>query len=114
MIDNVLGPNDVTEAVHTKAASATGGSPFPWLPAPLWGLAGRPLGRYGTFLAHGTMGAKLRDKFDIPWTPRQQARFARIAALHRGARPLMPKSLRHFGPLALKIRSREIAAGPFS
>ena len=114
MIDNVLGPNDVTDAVQSKAASATGGSPFPWLPSKVWGLAGKPLGKYGAFLAHGTMGAKLRHKFDIEWTPRQQFLFARIAAGHRVVRPVMPKSMRHAGPLALKLRSREIAAGPFS
>lgn len=114
MIDNVLGPNDVTDAVHTKAARATGGSPFPWLPASVWGLAGRPLGRYGAFLAHGTMGHKLREKFGIEWSARQQFLFARVAASHRAIRPVMTNSMRHAGPLALKLRSREIAAGPFS
>ncbi|MEY2398599.1 MAG: hypothetical protein QOJ00_1773 [Actinomycetota bacterium] len=114
MIDNVLVHNDVIEAVQRTSARATGGSPFPWLSPRVWGVAGRPLGKYGAFLARGTMGAKLRAKFEIPWSPRQQAAFARIAAAHRAARPVLVPPLRQAGPLALKIRSREIAAGPFA
>ena len=83
MIDNVLSNNDVAASVQAKASRATGGSPFPWLPARAWGVAGRPLGRYGAFLAHGTMGARLRDKFEIPWSPRQQC------AVRRASPPLI-------------------------
>jgi len=114
MIDNVLVNNDVIAIAQNTALRATGGSPFPWLPSRAWAIAGRPLGRYGAFLAQGTMGAKLRTKFEIPWTPRQQWMFARIAAVHRAARPVMPGPLRRAGPLALKMRRRQIAAGPFS
>jgi uncharacterized protein (DUF2236 family) len=60
------------------------------------------------------MGPKLRKKFGVDWSPRQQFVFARLATAHRAVRPVMPKSMRHAGPLALKLRSREIAAGPFS
>jgi len=114
MIDTVLVHNDVVESLQTKAAKATGGSPFPWLPASVWGLAGRPLGKYGAFLGRGTMGHQLREKFHLPWTARQQTTFARIAAVHRASRPVLVPPLRQVGPLALKIRSREIAAGPFT
>lgn len=114
MIETTLVNNDVVEAVQGKAARATGGSPFPWLPARAWSVAGRPLGVYGAFLARGTMGAALRAKFEIPWSARQQRRFARVAAVHRAARPIMVPPLRRAGPLALKVRRRAIAAGPFS
>jgi uncharacterized protein (DUF2236 family) len=114
MVETVLVRNDVVDAVQDKAASATGGSPFPWLPARVWGVAGRPLGVFGAFLARGTMGPALREKFEIPWSPRQQATFGRIAAASRASTPLLVPPLRHAGPLALKIRKREIAKGPFT
>lgn len=114
MIENVLSRNDVVDAVQDKAARATGGSPFPWLPARAWGVAGKPLGVFGAFLARGTMGPALRDKFEIPWSASQQRTFSRIAAASRATTPILVPPLRQAGPLALKIRKREIAKGPFS
>jgi uncharacterized protein (DUF2236 family) len=114
MIDNVLEYNDMIEVVQGVAARASGGSPFAWLPPQAWAVAGRPLGRYGAFLGRGTMGAALRDKYRIPWTPRDQWLFARVAAVHRAARPVLPPPLRRVGPLALKMRKRQIASGPFA
>lgn len=114
MVQNVLARNDVVDAVQHTASRATGGSPFPWLPARMWGIAGRPLGVFGAFLARGTMGPALREKFDIPWTTRQQAVFARVAAASRATTPVLVPPLRRAGPVALKIRTREIAKGPFS
>lgn len=114
MVENVLSNNDVIEALHAKAARAVGGSPFPWLPPRVWGVAGRPLGKYGRFLGHGTLGPQLREKFDIPWSGRQQAAFSRVAAAHRALTPVLPPPLRTAGPLIMKVRKREIAAGPFS
>lgn len=114
MIANVLQHNDVIDAVQQTAAHAQGGSPFPWLPAPVWGLAGRPLGLYGAFLGRGTMGPILREKFHIPWSDKQQRRFSRVAAAYRASNPVIVGPLRQAGPLALKIRQREIAKGPFA
>ncbi|HVV36728.1 MAG TPA: oxygenase MpaB family protein [Acidimicrobiales bacterium] len=114
MIDDVLVHTDVIDAVQSKAADAVGGSPMPWIPPRVWGYAGRPLGKLGAFLARGTMGPELRAKFDIPWSRAQQQRFESIAALSRRARPVMLPPLRHAGPLALKLRRREITKGPFA
>lgn len=114
MIDRVLVHTDMIDVAQATAARAVGGSPLPWLPSSVWGLAGRPLGQFGAFLTRGMMGRQLRGKFNVPWTPRQQWSFARVAALHRAARPAMPAPLRAAGPLALKLRQREIAHGPFA
>lgn len=114
MIDNVLVHSDVFDTLQGTASHATGGSPFGWMPAPVWSLAGRPLGQYMSFLARGTMGANLREKFRMPWTPRNQRTFARIAAAHRAANPVVRGPLRQAGPLALKLRKTEIAKGPFA
>jgi uncharacterized protein (DUF2236 family) len=70
--------------------------------------------RWGAFLARGTMGARLRAKYRIPWSGRDQWTFARIAAAHRAARPVLPPLLRHAGPTLLRVRGRRIANGPFA
>jgi uncharacterized protein (DUF2236 family) len=113
MVDEVLVHNDVVDAVQATAADAAGGSPLPWIPPRVWGYAGRPLGKFGAFLARGTMGAELRDKFAVPWSPQKEQRFRRIAAMSRASRPVLVPPLRHAGPMALRIRKREIARGPF-
>lgn len=114
MIDNVLTHNEVIEQVQTKATRATGGTPFTWLPPRVWGMAGRPLGVYLSFLGRGTMGPKLRDKFHIEWSAKQDKQFRRFAAMSRAAGPVLLPPMRQAGPLALKIRKREIAKGPFA
>ena len=73
-----------------------------------------PLSRWGAFLARGTMGAQLRAKYRIAWSSRDQWAFARIAAAHRAAGPVLPPVLRHAGPVILRVRARRIASGPFA
>lgn len=114
MIANVLESNDVVTAVQATAARATGGSLLPWVPARVWGVAGRPLGVFGAFLARGTTGPAPGGQFGVPWTSRQQATFVGIAAASRASTPVLLSPLRHAGPLALKLRRREIAERPFS
>jgi uncharacterized protein (DUF2236 family) len=98
MVDDVLEYNDMIDVAQNVARHA-----------PL-----APVARYGAFLARGTMGARLRDKYRIAWSGRDQWTFARIAAAHRAARPVMPPLLRHAGPTLLRVRSRQIANGPFA
>ncbi|HUR78134.1 MAG TPA: oxygenase MpaB family protein [Acidimicrobiales bacterium] len=114
VIDNLLEHNDMIEVAQDVAADASGGSPLPWLPPRVWAIAGRPLGRYGAFLARGMMGARVREKFQVPWSAQRQRAFVAIAAAHRAAGPVMPPPLRHAGPAVLKLRRREIAQGPFA
>jgi uncharacterized protein (DUF2236 family) len=113
MIETVLEPNDIVDVAQNTAARAVGGSPFGWMPARAWGVAGRPLGVYGAFLARGVVGPRLREKFAIEWSARDQKRFARIAAAYRAAGPIVVGPLATAGPLTLKVRKREIAKGPF-
>ena len=83
----------------SPAATATGGSPFPWLSPRVWALVGRPLGRYGAFLARGTIGPALRDTFHIAWSAGDEQRF------HCSDRPSPRVRLRAGGP-AFAIPSR--------
>jgi uncharacterized protein (DUF2236 family) len=73
-----------------------------------------PVARWGAFLARGTMGSRLRTKYRIAWSGRDQWLFARIAAAHRVATPVLPPPLRHAGPVILRARQRQIAKGPFA
>jgi uncharacterized protein (DUF2236 family) len=114
MIDNVLEYSEMIDVIQGVAGRAVGGSPFAWLPPRAWAVAGKPLGRYGAFLGRGTMGSVLRAKYRIDWSARDQWLFARVAAAHRAARPVLPPPLRRAGPLALKLRQRQIATGPFA
>jgi uncharacterized protein (DUF2236 family) len=51
-----------------------------------------------SFLAAGTLPAKLRQQFGLRWTPRRQAWFDRMAALVKGATRLTPQVL-HTAPV---------------
>lgn len=116
MIDEVLENNDVVQAVLATAARPRGQPPVPLQRMPAWMLAaaGRPLGRYGRFLASGMMPPALRAKLDIAWSPRQDRAFRAVAALNRAATPVLPRSLRRAGPTYIRLRRAEIARGPFA
>ena len=113
MIDDVLEYNDMIEVAQRVAADARGASPSIMVPNRLWTVGAKPLGRFGAFLARGTMGARLRDKYRIAWTGRDDWTFARIAAAHRAATPLMPPVLRQAGPTMLRLRKHRVEYGPF-
>lgn len=42
----------------------------------------------------GTLPPRVREIFDIPWGPREEAAFRALAATHRSARHLMPRAAR--------------------
>jgi uncharacterized protein (DUF2236 family) len=113
MVDEILEDNDVVQSVLRTADRAVGGSPFPWLDQRLWAMAGWPLGRYGRFLTVGTTPRPLRAKLGLAWSPLHEAVFGVIAAGHRASEPVLPRRLKRVGPLALRMRRREIAVGPF-
>jgi uncharacterized protein (DUF2236 family) len=111
MIDTVLEDNDIIQSLRTKARYAVGGTPFRWLPDRAWAAAGVPLGRLLYFLGNGMLPPVLRDRFGFRWTPRHERAFAAYCAASKAATPLVPRLMRESGPLALRIRRREV--GPF-
>jgi uncharacterized protein (DUF2236 family) len=111
MTDDVLEDNDVIQTLYVAAGNAVGGSPWHWLPAPVFAVAGRPLGRLARFLGSGMLGDDLRSRFRYPWSPRHQAAFDAYCAASRATTPLLPRPMREMGPLVLRMRRREI--GPF-
>jgi uncharacterized protein (DUF2236 family) len=113
MVADVLEYNDMIEVAQRTAANARGASPSIMVPAVVWTVAAKPLGRVGAFLARGTMGPTLRAKYRIEWSERDQWTFARLAAAHRAATPLMPPVLRRAGPTMLRVRAKRVHFGPF-
>jgi uncharacterized protein (DUF2236 family) len=111
MIADVLEHNDVVDEVFATANRAIGGAPWPWFDDRLWAVLGWPLGRYGRFIAVGTMPSALRRKLGLSWSNRDRAVFEIVAAAHRSA--VLPPVLRHSGPMLLRMRQREVARGPF-
>lgn len=114
MVNDVLVDSDVVQEVLSVARLPIGGSPFTWLPSPIFAAASIPLGRYLRFAGTGTTPPVLRARFGMRWTPAHQAAFVALAKASKAATPVMPKSLRQAGPLALRLRRTEMAAGPFS
>ena len=111
MINDVLEDNDVVQSLRRTARFAAGGTPFAWLPSPVWAAAGVPLAPLLYFLGTGMLPPVLRERFRFSWTPRRQAAFVAYCAASKAATPLLPRTFRQAGPLALRLRRHEI--GPF-
>jgi uncharacterized protein (DUF2236 family) len=60
----------------------------------------------------GPMGRDLRERLEISWTWRDEARFRALARTSRSLGPLLPSGLRITGPGQLRWRQEAIARGP--
>jgi uncharacterized protein (DUF2236 family) len=85
--------------------------PIPALARAGWGLARLPLGRIQALATVGLLPPLLRERFGLRWTRAQELELRALAAGSRAVSPLMPKTLRQFGPTYLEWRRDAIAAG---
>ncbi|NYJ19002.1 oxygenase MpaB family protein [Glaciibacter psychrotolerans] len=60
---------------------------------PVWLRAVMPLGRLVTT---GLLPAELRDAFELPWTPRDERRFARTMRMTARLYPALPRGIRQW------------------
>jgi len=111
MIEQTLENNDVVQSLRATRRFAVGGSPFGWLPSPVWAAAGVPIAPVLHFLGVGLLPAVLRARFGFRWTNAHQAAFATYCAASKASTPLLPRAVRQAGPLALRVRRGEV--GPF-
>lgn len=81
------------------------------VPKPVWAAVRRPAAHGGRLGMIGLMTPQLRRKLDLPWTPANDVEFRAVARASRAAGPLLPKSVRSFGPSYLRWRSDAIARG---
>jgi len=78
---------------------------------PLWHAIRRPAAHGGRLGTVGMMPPQLRRKLDLPWTRAQQLELRALGTVSRRSGPVLPKSVKAFGPSYLKWRRRAIARG---
>jgi uncharacterized protein (DUF2236 family) len=84
---------------------------LPFLPEGAWRLARVPAARQISLLTGGLLPPALRERYGVEWTAGQERRLHLLAVASRAATPLMPASLRIFGPRYLRWRREAIARG---
>ncbi len=77
----------------------------------LWRAIRLPAAHGGRLGTVGLMPANVRRKLGLPWTRAQQLEFRAVGAASRGSAPLLPASVKTFGPSYLRWRSKAIARG---
>jgi uncharacterized protein (DUF2236 family) len=102
-----------TAAVDEVLAALARPSPpeAPLLAAAVWTPVQISLGHVIRLTSIGLLGEQLRERFDLPWSSRQQRQLGLLAALLRAGTPLMPSWLQSTGPGYLRQRARAIARG---
>ena len=81
------------------------------VPKPVWSAVRRPAARGGRLGTIGLMGPELHRKLGLEWTRANDLEFRAIGRASRAAGPLLPASVRQFGPSYLRWRSEAIARG---
>jgi uncharacterized protein (DUF2236 family) len=85
--------------------------PLPMLNDPSWRVARLPLARLGSLATVGMLPPLLRERLGLRWSNSQALELRALARLARASTPLLPKSLRCFGPPYLRWRHEAIARG---
>ncbi len=109
-VDEVLESTDAAHEVLESLQEPTP-PPIPWMREPMWRAISWPSTKAGTIGTVGMLPPVLRRRLGIGWTERDQRTFERLGAISRRTRPLMPKTMRCFGPSYLKWRREAIARG---
>ena len=78
---------------------------------PLWRLIRAPAAHGSRLGSVGLMPAVLRRKLGLPWSRSQQLELRAVGAASRRAGPLLPRSVKTFGPSYLRWRREAIARG---
>jgi uncharacterized protein (DUF2236 family) len=110
MIDERLEDNETVHTVLRTLAKPTA-PPLPMLNDPVWRVARLPMARLGALATVGLLPPRLRSRLGLQWTRGQELELRALAALSRSVTPLMPASLRCFGPAYLRWRRDAIERG---
>ncbi|HEX7244722.1 MAG TPA: oxygenase MpaB family protein [Solirubrobacterales bacterium] len=84
---------------------------LPFLPEGAWRIARIPAARHIALITGGLLSPRLRELYGVEWGRGQARQLQLLAAASRRATPLMPASLRNFGPSYLRWRRQAIARG---
>jgi uncharacterized protein (DUF2236 family) len=110
MVDERLENNETVQTVLRTLAKPTA-PPLPMLNEPIWRIARAPMARLGALATVGLLPPRLRVRLRLHWTRSQEVELRALAAAARAATPLMPASLRCFGPAYLRWRREAIDRG---
>ena len=88
--------------------------PIPYVTDGVWGAARWPATRVARLTTLGLLGPVPRDRLHLSWSRSRQRQFDALAAAHRAAGPVLPRSAREFGPTYLRHRRTALARQGFA
>ncbi|MEO6472620.1 MAG: oxygenase MpaB family protein [Aeromicrobium sp.] len=71
----------------------------PWIPERIWRMTAPTGGGAYRWVMAGTLPPPVREKFDIPWTAKDQARFDKFRKFVIRSWPLLPGRIRYLPPV---------------
>jgi uncharacterized protein (DUF2236 family) len=110
MVDERLEDNDVVHEVLETLAKPIP-PPIPALRDRAWRVIRLPIARLGALATVGLLPPPLRERLGLRWTRSRELELRALAAASHAATPLMPRSLRCFGPAYLRWRHDAIERG---
>ena len=97
---------DVLESLEAPPSPPVRG-----VPEPLWRMVRLPARRAARIGMVGMMPPAFRRKLGVPWKRGNQLEFRAMARASRASGPLLPQSVKEFGPYYLRWRREAIARG---
>jgi uncharacterized protein (DUF2236 family) len=107
IVHDVLEDNKSVHGV-IESLSKLADPPLPHYVQPVWKLGMPSVARAMRLATIGMLPPILRERFGLRWTHAQQLELLTLGATSRATTPLMPRSLRAFGPSYLRWRRDEI------
>ena len=112
MIAEHLSDNDVVRTV-LRTLAAKEPPPLPGLGPRTWGALRLPAARTMRLATTGLLPPSARYRLGLSWTRAQEVELAAMGSMARSLTPVMPATVRNFGPAYLRWRRKAIARGPF-
>lgn len=88
--------------------------PVPYMTDGVWRGVRWPAARAARLSTLGLLGPVVRERLGLGWSRSQQIQFDALAAAHRAASPLLPRTAREFGPTYLRYRRPALARQGFA
>ena len=110
MVRERLEPTDSVRDVLETLAKPPPPS-VPGMSDGLWRLVRRPAAHGGRLGLVGLMSPSLRRTLGLPWSRGKELELRAVGAASRASGPLLPKSVKEFGPRYLRWRREAIARG---
>lgn len=110
MVADELEDNETVQDV-LESLAAPAAPPLPMLGGRAWRALRFPAARLGSLATVGLIPPLLRRRFGLEWSRGKDLELRAMAAVSRRLTPLMPPSLRNFGPAYIRMRRKAIDRG---